>query len=263
LNGNPDIKKDLTGQKPSESEKPFFDQVKTEMLAAGIAHDLNNILATISGYAELLRDDLPKDSALTENVSRILNAVAKARSLTDKMLELGKPSGRIKTPVIVNEILKEAIDFTRPALPPGIMISSDIRKRKVIILTDPTQLFRIFLNLIINAAQSMEKSGGNVNIGLRILNADRVKPLINRDIIAEKYCVVTFRDTGSGINPSLLQKIFEPYVTTGRAGKGTGLGLSVVSEIVAGMEGEIIVSSKENEGSVFDVYLPVFKKTTA
>lgn len=261
MDRNSGIKKDLPGQKPAESEKPLTDQAETRMLVAGMAHDLNNILATISGYAEMLKEDLPKESCLTENVNRILTAVTKAGCLTDKILELGKPSGYKKIPVNVNAILIEAIDFTRPALPPGIMISSDIPKRKAYILTDPTQLFRVFLNLIMNAVQAMEKNGGNVNIGLRILNANSVKPLINRDIIAEKYGVVTFRDTGSGINPSLLQKIFEPYVTARSAGRGTGLGLSVVREIVTGMEGEIIVSSKENEGSVFDVYLPVFKKT--
>jgi signal transduction histidine kinase len=262
LNKNPDIRKDLTGQKTSESEKPFSDQLKTGMLAAGIAHDLNNILATISGYAEMLQEDLPGDSPLTENASRILTAVTKARSLTEKMLGLDQQAGFKKVPVDVNEILIETIDLTRPVLPLYIKINSDIPKSKVNVLADPTQLFRVFLNLITNAVQSMEKRGGTVSIGLKVLNGDSVKSLINRDIIAEEYSVVTFKDTGTGINTSHLQKIFEPFFTTRKAGERTGLGLSVVHEIVTGMEGEIIVSSKENEGSVFDVYLPVFKENT-
>jgi signal transduction histidine kinase len=258
-----DIRKVLTGQGITESEKPFSDQLKAGMSAAGIAHDLNNILATISGYAEMLQEDLPGSSPLAENASRIVAAVAKARSLTAKMLVIDQQAGINNIPVDVNEILIESIDLTRPTFPPDIKINADISIVKVNVLADPTQLFRVFLNLITNAVQSMEKRGGTVSISLRVIDGNNIKSLLNRDIIAEEYTVVTFKDTGTGINTSNLQKIFEPFFTTRRAGEGTGLGLSVVREIVTGMEGEIIVSSKENEGSVFNVYLPVFKETTA
>jgi signal transduction histidine kinase len=84
--------------------------------------------------------------------------------------------------------------------------------------------------------------------------------LIKRDIVADNYAVITFKDTGSGMDASLLQRIFDPFFTTREDGEGTGLGLSVVKGIVSEMGGEIVVSSKENEGSVFDLYLPVSKE---
>lgn len=244
-------------------EKPFSDRLNSGIQTAGIAHDLNNILATISGYAEMMREDLPKDSPLKENTSRILAAVVRARSLTDMMLDSDNHGGDKKIQVNMNEILKETLDLVRPALPDYIKVKSDITESRANVFADPTQLFRVFLNLIINAVQSMENRGGTLYTGLRVLSGSKVKSLIRRAITADNYAVVTFKDTGLGMNASLMQKIFDPFFTTMEAGKGTGLGLSVVREIVTGMEGEILVSSKENEGSVFDLYLPVFKEITA
>lgn len=244
-------------------EKPFSDRLYSGIKAAGIAHDLNNILATISGYAEMILEDLPKDSPLKENASRILAAIIRARSLTDKMLDSGNHNGHEKIQVNVNEILMETLDLVGPALPDFIKVKSDISESKVNVLADPIQLFRVFLNLITNAVQSMENMGGTLYTGLRVLDSSKVKSLIRREITADNYALVTFKDTGRGMDASLMQKIFDPFFTTREAGKGTGLGLSVVREIVTGMEGEILVSSKENEGSVFDLYLPVFKEITA
>ena len=83
---------------------------------------------------------------------------------------------------------------------------------------------------------------------------------LNKDIVADEYVLLTFKDTGKGMEPSLMRRIFEPFFTTREVGKGTGLGLSVVHGIVSEMEGEILVSSKKEKGSVFYVYLPVSKE---
>jgi signal transduction histidine kinase len=147
-------------------------------------------------------------------------------------------------------------------LPDYIKVESDITEIRANVFADPTQLFRVFLNLILNGVRSMEHWGGIFYTGLRVLDGTKVKSLIKRAVTADNYAVVTFKDTGLGMNSSLMQKIFDPFFTTMEAGKGTGLGLSVVHEIVTGMEGEIIVSSEENEGSVFDLYLPLFKEIT-
>jgi len=262
LNKKSRTNKDITGDKTSEIEKPFSDLLNTGIQVAGIAHDLNNILATISGYAEIIREDLTDDSPLKENASRIMAAVVRARSITDRMLGSGSQADHKRIQVNVNEILIETIDHIRPALPDYIKVKSDISEQRANVFADPTQLFRVFLNLITNAVQSMENSGGTLYASLSLLDSSKVKSLIRRDITADSYAVVTFKDTGLGMNASVMQKIFDPFFTTREADNGTGLGLSVVHEIVAGMKGEIIVSSKENEGSVFDLYLPVFKEIT-
>ena len=231
-------------------------------LAGGIAHDFNNILTTISGYSELLKEDLPETSPSAQKVTRILMAVSKARSLTSQILTFSRQVEQEKIIVDLSEVLKETISFMKAATPSGISIRSNIRRDNLTVLADPTQLFRIFLNLMTNAVQSMEEKGGRLSISLKQIPGKKVKNILNKNIFAEEYALVTFRDTGTGMDPSILMRIFEPFFTTREVGKGTGLGLSVVHGIVTEMEGEVLVSSEKDKGSVFYVYLPVARTDT-
>ena len=142
-------------------------------------------------------------------------------------------------------------------MPDNIVIKEDIIKTNVLVHADPTQLFRVFLNLITNAIQSMEENGGTISIKLAVVEGSLVRHDLNRDIVADEYALVTIEDTGEGMDQSVLDRIFEPYFTTREIGKGTGLGLSVVHGIISEIEGEILVSSKKNKGSSFSVYIPV------
>jgi two-component system cell cycle sensor histidine kinase/response regulator CckA len=103
----------------------------------------------------------------------------------------------------------------------------------------------------------MELKGGTLTVKLEIIDGNLVRHDLNKNIVADNYALIKIEDTGEGMDPSLIQRIFEPYFTTRDIGKGTGLGLSVVHGIVAEIEGEILVSSKKNKGSLFSVYLPV------
>ncbi len=127
------------------------------------------------------------------------------------------------------------------------------------VLADPTQLFRVFLNLMTNAIQAMEENGGTLSVSIEVVKKEFVQHELNKDIVADEYVLLTFKDTGEGMDPSLIGRIFEPFFTTREVGKGTGLGLSVIHGIITEMEGEIVVSSKKEKGSVFNVYLPVSK----
>ncbi len=231
-------------------------------LAGGIAHDFNNILTTISGYSELLKDDLPKSSPSSQKVSKILSAVSKARSLTNQILTFSRQMDQEKVIVSVSDVLKETIGFMKATCPPNIIINSNLRVEKIPVCTDPTQLFRVFLNLMTNAVQSMEEKGGNLSVSLKLVNGEKLRNTLNKDILADEYALITFSDTGKGMDSSVLLRIFEPFFTTREVGKGTGLGLSVVHGIVTEMGGEILVSSEKNIGSVFVVYLPVTRDGT-
>ena len=228
-------------------------------LAGGIAHDFNNILAIISGYSEMLQDDLPKDSASSEKVSKIQGAVLKAQSITNQILTFSRQVEQEKIPISVAEVLKETIGFVRSSLPSNIKIKNSIPKNGANVLADPTQLFRVFLNLMTNAIQSMEENGGTLSISLSIVEGKLVQHELKKDIVADEYAFLIFKDTGKGMEPSLLDRIFEPFFTTREVGKGTGLGLSVIHGIITELEGEILVSSNKERGSVFCVYLPVSK----
>jgi len=231
-------------------------------LAGGIAHDFNNILATISGYSEMLHEDLPKDSDSSEKVSRILGAVKKAQSITSQILTFSRHVEQEKVLINVAEVLKETIGFIKSSIPANVTLKSRIPRIEANILADPTQLFRVFLNLMTNAIQAMEEYGGVLTVGISVLEKESVKHELNKDIVADEYIIITFKDTGEGMEPSVIGRIFEPFFTTREVGKGTGLGLSVIHGIITEMEGEIIVSSKIEEGSVFSIYLPVSKSYT-
>ena len=228
-------------------------------LAGGIAHDFNNILATISGYSEMLHEDLPKDSDLSDKVTRILGAVKKAQSITNQILTFSRHVEQEKVLINVSEVLKETIGFVKSSIPSNIVLKSRIPKMSANVLADPTQLFRVFLNLMTNAIQAMEEDGGVLSVSIAMVEREFVQHELNKDIVADEYVLLTFKDTGEGMEPSLIGRIFEPFFTTREVGKGTGLGLSVIHGIITEMEGEILVSSKKKEGSVFLVYLPVSK----
>jgi two-component system, cell cycle sensor histidine kinase and response regulator CckA len=229
-------------------------------LAGGIAHDFNNILAVISGYSEMLIDDLPRDSALSENAKKIQGAVLKARSITNQILTFSRQVEQEKILTNVSEVLKETIGFVKQVIPSNIVVKSHIPKRKTNVFADPTQLFRVFLNLMTNAIQSMEEKGGALSVNLAVVEGKQVQHELNRDIVADEYVLLTFRDTGKGMDSFLINRIFEPFFTTRDVGKGTGMGLSVVHGIVSELEGEILISSKMQKGSVFYVYLPITRE---
>jgi PAS domain S-box-containing protein len=226
-------------------------------LAGGLAHDFNNILATIYGYSELLMEELPKNTHSSEKVVKIITAVTKARSLTNQILTFSRQVEQQKIAVKVYDVLNETIGFVESGKPQNISIISSITDNDAIVFADPTQLFRVFLNLMTNAIQAMDDKGGTLNIRLNLVEGIRLRKDLNRDIVADEYALITFEDTGVGMEPSVIQRIFEPYFTTKEVGKGTGLGLSVVHGIVGEMEGEILVASKPGKGSLFSLYLPV------
>jgi PAS domain S-box-containing protein len=231
-------------------------------LAGGIAHDFNNILATISGYSEMLMEDLPKGSAASDKVTRIQAALVKARSIINQILTFSRQIEQEKVPVSVSEILQETLGFIKSSIPENITLKTRMVRKDDNIFADPTQMFRVFLNLMTNAIQAMEDNGGILSVKSEIVQGESLRHQLTKDIVADEYVLITIRDTGKGMDSSHMSRIFEPFFTTREVGKGTGLGLSVIHGIISELEGEIIVSSKKNKGSVFYVYLPVTKEYT-
>jgi signal transduction histidine kinase/CheY-like chemotaxis protein len=229
-------------------------------LAGGIAHDFNNILTTIYGYAEMSVDDLDKDSPVGENMAKIIMAVRKAQSLTKQILTFSRQIEQEKVFVNLWQVLSETIGLIRSGMPHNIYIEDFTSDSGIQVLADPTQLFRVFLNLLTNSMQAMENRGGTLTINSKVTPGELLKSSLSLNILTDTYIVVSISDTGHGMDESLLNRIFEPFFTTREVGKGTGLGLSVVHGIVSELGGEITVSSKVGEGTRFDVYLPAVKE---
>ena len=222
---------------------------------AGIAHDLNNVLTIISGYAEMLREDLSDNQPLRESSEMILSAVLRARYLTDKLLVPEGAWNDEKTIVDLNDIVAETLAFFRPSLSPEISIVSSFHPYAINVSADPSELLRVFMNITGNAVRAMVNMGGTLTVKtcLEEMDGDAEHAGRNR----ERTAVVSISDTGCGMDQLTLQKIFEPWFSSRPEGAGRGLGLYVSGEIINALGGTISASSIEGKGSVFTVSLPV------
>lgn len=231
------------------------------MVAGGIVHDFNNILTTISGYAELISDELPSDSALSEKVIRLRSAVTRASELLRQLAAIGDNYPAEVTEVNINKIIREALDLFTDLHTLKIKTHSDIPAKPIYVVADPNQIYRILLNLLLNAFQSMNAKGGLLTIRAAIIPADKIKSASLKNNAAPFYALITVMDTGPGIDRKLRKRLFEPHYY-GRSDSAIhGLGLSVVHDIVEDLEGIIKVTSKTGSGTTFRIYLPSLQKS--
>ncbi|SHO53507.1 CheR family methyltransferase [Desulfopila aestuarii] len=226
-------------------------------LAGGIAHDFNNILGAILGYAEMLRETSSSDARTIHDIDQILNAGNRAKELVKQILAFSRQTDIEHIPLQPALLAKEAIKLLRSTLPSSITIEQDIDHDAGVILADPTQFQQILINLCTNAFHAMEAKGGTLRVSVHKKtvteedtdNSSRLRP--------GKYVQVSIRDTGTGIAPEIMEKIFDPYFTTKEVGKGTGMGLAVVLGIVQSSGGYILCDSKPGEGTVFHILMPI------
>ncbi|MBN2522090.1 MAG: hypothetical protein JXB24_02400 [Bacteroidales bacterium] len=227
------------------------------LIAAGIMHDLNNILTTISGYAELLQHDLTQSSGSREKAEKIVNAVKKAKLLVNKTYSLSGPDEIIKIPTNLYDILTETVDLFRSTIPAWISLKIESPDKTINVLAEPIHIFRIFFNLTINAIQSLKEKGGTLHIRTDITDQKTAEQITGKYMPEMKYAVVVFKDTGIGIDAESLGRIADPFFTTKEPGKGAGLGMSIVNGLLQEIKGELIVTSIAQKGSEFTIILPV------
>ncbi len=225
-------------------------------LAGGIAHDFNNILAAIMGYAELLAFEMPKDSPAWHNLQAMLKSSHRAKDLVGQILAFSRHNELSHMPVKVSTIAKEALKMLRASLPATIEIRPKFNHPDGIVQANPTQIHQVLMNLCTNAGHAMRETGGMLEVGLDRVRADHSEELLHPDLKPGTFLRIRVGDTGHGMNPDQLDRIFDPYYTTKDTGEGTGLGLAVVRGIIKAHNGVVTVQSKPNHGSRFDVFLP-------
>lgn len=222
-------------------------------LAGGIAHDFNNILSAIIGYTELA---LIRAGSIDKNyMQQVLGASLRAKDLVQKILSFSrvkKSEGFM--PIEVVPLINESLKLLRASLPSTIDIRLKIETQRSVILGDATEIHQLLINLCTNAAQAMEEDAGALEISLSdAVTDERAFPL---HLKPGEFLRLTVSDTGRGISPENLDRIFEPYFTTKQVGKGSGLGLAMVHGIVERHKGAIYVYSTPGKGTTFSVYLP-------
>ncbi len=260
------ICKDITKRIKAEDKNREFESQLRQLqknealgsLAGGIAHDFNNILVPILGYAEMLEDELSPDSEFHEHTNMILTAAKRARDLVKQILTFSRQTEQNIRPLKPNLIIKEVAKLVRSTIPTFIKIEKNIDPKTWTILSDPTQLHQVAMNLITNAYHAMEESGGTLTIRLQNIEKTDI-PEQNLELGHGPHVLLSIADTGIGIDSIALGKIFDPYFTSKPKGKGTGLGLSVVHGIVKSHGGDISVSSCLGQGATFNIYIPAIK----
>jgi PAS domain S-box-containing protein len=230
-------------------------------LAGGIAHDFNNILGAIIGYAEMARDDSPKESSVVEDLDKVLEASDRAVGLVRQILAFSRQDETEHILLHPSAIMKKTVSMLRPTLPTTIEVTQDFDPETGFIFADPTQIHQILMNLCTNAFHAMEKTGGKLDISLKEIDLSDGDLLSHeQDVIAGTFIQLSVGDSGAGMTQEVKDKIFDPYFTTKGVGKGTGMGLSIVHGIIKSYGGFITLSSEPGKGTVFHVFLPVVNK---
>jgi signal transduction histidine kinase/FixJ family two-component response regulator/HAMP domain-containing protein len=229
-------------------------------LAGGIAHDFNNILTVILGYAEILMQENENNEAVCEDLGEIVTASQRAKDLVYQILTFARKSTDELAPLRVGPVVEDAVKFLRSTLPSTIRIKKMILSQ-TLINGNSTQIHQVVINLGINAAHAMEKMDGSLKIGMEEVVVGTPRKVYTGDLNAGTYARITVKDSGTGIDPGIIDFVFEPYFTTKKKGDGTGLGLAMVHGIVKSHDGEIDIKSRPGAGTLFSIYIPVI--TTA
>ena len=216
-------------------------------MTSSIAHEFNNLLTPIMGYSILTMEKLPEgNDELYDNLSEIYDASRRAKSLISRLSALSrKGSTSEATAFSPDALLDKVEEMALPAKPKNVVLIKEYHCPERCLTANETQIGQLLLNLIINAFQAMEPDGGTLTVST-----------------ARRDGQVIFRvaDTGPGIEPELLPRIYDPFFTTKEMGRGTGLGLAIVHQIVDEHKGEISVESAPGKGTAFTISLPENRK---
>lgn len=266
-----ELEKEIAERKKSERERHWLTiqlQRAEKMeaigtLAGGVAHDLNNILSGIVSYPELLLLDLPPNSPLVEPIMTIQESGQKAAAIVQDLLTLAR-RGVAGTQVMninhtIEDYLMSPEHVKLQSLHPGIRVETDLDPALLNITGSQIHLSKTIMNLITNAAESMPQTG---EILIRTHNQYIDRPVSGYDDVTEgDYAVLSISDSGLGISPDSLPRIFEPFYTKKVMGRsGTGLGLAVVWGTVKDHKGYIDIQSTEGQGTTLTLYFPVTRK---
>lgn len=223
-------------------------------LAAGIAHDLNNILAPIMLSAQMLQLGRPKGDE-AEMLATIQESARRGADIVKQVLTFARGVEGKRITLQVRHLIREVQKLAQETFPKGITIEAELPKDLWPVIAEPTQLHQVLLNLCVNARDAMPDGGT-----LRISASNITVPEASAGLFAEgrpgPHVLIQVSDTGHGIPEGILDKIFEPFFTTKEQGKGTGLGLSTVLGIVRSHDGFVDVESKPGQGSIFKAYIP-------
>ncbi len=241
-------------------EQQLFHSRKMEAigeLAGGIAHDFNNLLGVILGYTDMIRREFSVMDPRLEKYTRInLAAIDQAADLTGKLLAFAHKGKYESVPLDMHELVNDTTQLLKHTIDRKINIRQALSAPRTCIAGDLNQLKSMLMNVALNARDAMPEGGEMVfsSENISLLESDGL--LKRQGLKAGDYLLLAIRDTGTGMDSEVKERVFEPFFTTKGMGKGTGLGLASVYGIVSGHNGMITVESERGVGTVFKIYFP-------
>ena len=256
------ILRDVTDKR--QLEQQLFQAKKMEsigLLAGGVAHDFNNILTTISGYAELMLMDLDKDNTLHHDVDNIIQGVKRAEDLIKQLLAFGRRQMIEPRIIDINKVISDLYAMLKRLISEDIEFDLNLKEQLSFIKADPVQIQQVLVNLVVNAGHAVKKQEDKAKGKKIIIHTDQID-IGGMDVTryagiqAGNYIQIAVEDTGIGMDEDTKQNIFEPFFSTKKEGEGTGLGLATVYGIVKQNHAFIYLESQPGEGAIFKILWP-------
>jgi two-component system cell cycle sensor histidine kinase/response regulator CckA len=250
------IAEDITERRVLEDQ--FRQSQKMEAvgrLAGGIAHDFNNLLMVVSGYSEVLLNQLPPTNPLYAKAEAIQQASDRATTLTRQLLAFSRKQHLELKVIDVNSIVSDMERLLRPLIGEDIELTTQLSPSVGCTRADSGQLEQVIMNLVVNAKDAMP-NGGKISIRTASVALDSSYRPENTLIKPGQYVMISVSDNGSGMDRETQARVFEPFFTTKEKGKGTGLGLSTVYGIIKQSGGYVFVQSELKRGTTFNIYFP-------
>jgi signal transduction histidine kinase len=225
-------------------------------LAGGVAHDFNNILTVIAGFANILKMDLAREAPQMEVVEQIIIASERAAQLTRGLLAFSRKQVMAPQRIDLHDIVQRVEKFLVRVIGEDIQLQTEFVPEALPVFVDVVQIEQVLINLAANSRDAMT-NGGRFTISTAIVEGNDPFLRSQLDSAPGSYAMVTVSDTGKGMDAETMKHIFEPFFTTKELGKGTGLGMAIVYGIIQQHNGFIDLCCNSRKGTTFKIYLPV------
>lgn len=250
------------------SEETIAHQQRLQIMGTmtgGIAHEFNNLLTPIMGYADLLMMELPQDSEQYDSAVEIYEASVKAKDIIQQISSLSRKNMETAYKnMSVKKMLIRGLKMVRSVCPSNIILKEKICLDDEYILCNETQMNQVILNICVNAIHAIDRKDGEIVVEASLADQKKLDKLnvsgrfqTTASENWSQYVCVEIRDNGCGMSRDVMNQIFDPFFTTKKGGKGTGLGLALAEQIIRSHKGCLDVESEPGQGSAFFIYLPV------